>query len=126
MIARSRAQLTEWQPIPFVIYTWGASRFLRKGTMDHAIDRPVYQPSGRCDGARFPAALALLVAGALGIVAIYCFLIYIEVYPSGLSVVFPAALAGGCARLLGKIEAICARDFVGQPTVPPDPSGIPT
>jgi hypothetical protein len=28
--------------------------------------------------------------------------------------------------LLQKIEAICARDFVGQPTVPPDPSGIPT
>lgn len=66
--------------------------------MDHAIDRPVYQPSGRCDASRFVASVALLVACALGIVAIYCFLIYIEVYPSGLSVVFPAALAGGCAR----------------------------
>jgi hypothetical protein len=66
--------------------------------MNPAPDRPAYRPSGRCDAARLPAALAVLAATAAGITALYCGQIFGGVYISALSVFWPTLLVAGGAR----------------------------
>lgn len=70
--------------------------------MPHPADRLCYQPSGRCDGARLPRALAYLAAASIGIAILYLLMLRQDVYMAILSVVFPAALAAAATRLAVK------------------------
>jgi hypothetical protein len=63
--------------------------------MPNSPHRPSYQPSGGCDTARFPQALAVLAVAASLIAAVYCGMIFIGVYISALSVFVPLMIVVG-------------------------------
>jgi hypothetical protein len=87
--------------------------------MRHNSNRPTYQPSFRCDLARFPRALALLAAASAGIAAIDCGQIFISFYLSAMSVFLPVLLVASAAQaavrrghwrnpvLAGGLGAVC-------------------